>query len=101
MGCKWVYLSVYGLLCQYLVHFVRYLSNIGAISVFTAVTGVYCTPYPPILKRGDLGCLLEKIFLKNIFFIFAFVIEVFKPVGVVSSFAGFFRVKRAYFRYFS
>lgn len=38
--------------------------------------------------------------MKFYFFIFAFVIEVFKPVGVVSSFAGFFRVgglKIAYF----
>ena len=55
---------------------------------------------PPFLESAKSGLPSQKIFLKIFFYIFAFVIEVFKPVGVVSSFAGFFRVECLKIEYF-
>ena len=85
MGCKWVYLSVYGLYLQYLVRFVRYGMHIGAIMVITAVTGVHCTRTPPYIETWKSG--LPQNFVYIFFYFFYFFIF---PVGVVSSFAGFF-----------
>ena len=67
---------------------------------FRCWCGGTSTPPPPQTRPRNLGCLLKKFFLKFYFFIFAspFIHE---PVGVVSSFAGFFRVKGAYFSMFS
>lgn len=67
----------------------------GGVSARVGVSfvagGAAYPPHPtPKTRPRNLGCLLEKFFLKFYFYIFAFVIEVFKPVGVVSSFAGFF-----------
>ena len=79
----WVDVVIFSALCPYRG---AYWCNIGIYSRYEGM--LYPYP-PPILKRGNLGCLSKKFFY---FFIF--------PVGVVSSFAGFFRVKGSKIEYF-
>ena len=71
-----------------------------SVSAFLSLlVAVYVGGDTPDGHTKKSGCLSKKFFLK-IFFIFAFVIEVFKPVGVVSSFAGFFCVEYPKIVYF-
>ncbi len=77
----------------------------GGVSVRVGVSfvagGAAYPPHPtPKTRTRNLGCLSKNFFWNFIFYIFAFVIEVFKPVGVVSSFAGFFRVNSQEIVYF-
>lgn len=72
-----------------------------SVSAFLSLlVAVYVGGDTPRRPHEEIGLPFRKIFFENIFFIFAFVIEVFKPVGVVSSFAGFFSCKRPKTAYF-
>jgi hypothetical protein len=94
--------GAFGVVLRYLARYGQSAPRIGGrvaaggVSVRVVVSfgagGAAYPPHPtPKTRPRDLGCLSKKFFLN--FFIFAFVIEVFKPVGVVSSFAGFFSCK--------
>lgn len=61
----WAIMSIFIVLCPLRG---AYRCNIGIYSRYGGI--LYPVP-PPILKRENLGCLLKKFFLKNIFFIFA------------------------------
>ena len=66
--------------------------RIGTIPVFAAGTG-YIVPVPTLyIETRKSGLPFQKFFLKFYFLYFCIAI-IHQPVGVVSSFAGFFRVK--------
>lgn len=75
----------------------------GGVSVRVGVSfvaGGAAYPPHPQTENAKSGLPSQKIFSKKYFFYFCITI-IHQPVGVVSSFAGFFRVKWAYFRCFS
>ena len=83
MGCKWVYLSVYGLYLQYLTRFVRCGLHIGlrfaiyqylrVVGCYLGYMGGYMHPHPtPKPRTRNLGCLSKNFFIFSIRLLLAF-----------------------------
>lgn len=100
----WVVVVIFIAFCPLWVAYCVMMCNTSIFAgcgLFFGLYGwIYATPPHPKTENARSGLPFQKFFLKNIFFIFAFVIEVFKPVGVVLSFAGFFSCKRSKIVYF-
>ena len=83
MGCKWVYLSVYGLYLQYSLRYVRCGLHIGfgyavfqslrVVGCFFGYMGMGIHTQPPLNRDRKIWAAFPKIFfLKFYFFIFLF-----------------------------
>ncbi len=90
----WVMSAIFNAFCPL---WVAYRFKVCDISIFAGCGllfglygWIYAPPPHPQTENAKSGLPFQKFFFEILFFIFAFVIEVFKPVGVVSSFAGFF-----------
>ena len=81
------------------VYDVQYINICGLWVVFLAMWVVYLPLPLPLNREREIWAAFSKIFFEILFFYFCITI-IHQPVGVVSSFAGFFRVKGLIFDIF-